>query len=124
MDRLFFAMGAIVALLSVAIGAFGAHALEPRPDPKALASFQTAAPLPIYHPPPLLFSAWAATRWPGTPVKVAGWAFVSGIVLFCGSLYGLSLGSPRAFGAVAPIGGLSFMIGWGCLAAAVILSRN
>jgi uncharacterized membrane protein YgdD (TMEM256/DUF423 family) len=123
-ERLFFSLGAGFALLSVAIGAFGAHILEPRLDAKALASFQTAARYQMYHALALLFTAWASTRWPGTPVKIAGWSFVVGIVLFCGSLYALSLGSPRAFGAVAPVGGLSFMIGWGCLAAAVLVART
>ena len=47
---------------------------------------------------------------------VAGIAFAIGLVLFCGSLYALALGSPRAFGAIASIGALAFMVGWGALA--------
>lgn len=124
MERTFFMLGALLALLSVAIGAFGAHLLEPRLDAKALNSFHTAARYQMYHAMALIFTAWAASRFPSRAVKIAGIAFSVGIVLFCGSLYALALGSPRAFGAVAPIGGLSFMIGWGCLAAAAFLART
>ena len=124
MERIFFVLGAVLALLSVAIGAFGAHALEPRLDAKALNSFHTAARYQMYHAMALIFTAWAATRFPSGVVKVAGISFCVGIALFCGSLYALALGSPRAFGAVAPIGGLSFMIGWGCLAAAAFFART
>jgi uncharacterized membrane protein YgdD (TMEM256/DUF423 family) len=118
MDRRFFSLGAVVVLLSVAIGAFGAHALEPRLTAKALNSFQTAARYQTFHGLALIVVAFAAERWPGRLVKVAGFSFIAGLVLFCGSLYALALGSPRAFGAVAPIGGLSLMLGWGALALA------
>ncbi len=118
MTRTFFALGSLLALLSVAIGAFGAHALAKRLDAPAMHSFETAARYQMFHGIALLFAAWAFDRWPGALPRTAGWAFVVGVVLFCGSLYALALGSPRAFGAVAPVGGLSFMIGWACLAAA------
>lgn len=124
MTRIFFALGALVALLSVAFGAFGAHVLEARLDARALNSFQTAARYQMFHGVALLFAAWACERWPGALPRTAGWSFVVGIVLFCGSLYALALGSPRGFGAVAPLGGLSFMIGWGCLAAAALRSAS
>ena len=71
----------------------------------------------------LLAVAWAVSRWPGPLPTWAGWLFVAGTVLFCGSLYALALGSPRMFGAVAPLGGLSFMIGWAALAVSVIAYR-
>lgn len=118
MDRRYFTLGAIVVLLSVAIGAFGAHALEPRLSARALASFQTAARYQTWHGLGLIVVAFASERWPGRATRVAGVAFIAGLLLFCGSLYALSLGSPRAFGAVAPIGGLAFMVGWGALAVA------
>jgi uncharacterized membrane protein YgdD (TMEM256/DUF423 family) len=111
-----FALGAIVVLLSVAIGAFGAHALEPRLSARALNSFQTAARYQTWHGLALIVTALAYERWPARSLKTASIAFVVGLVLFCGSLYALALGSPRAFGAVAPLGGLSFMLGWGALA--------
>jgi uncharacterized membrane protein YgdD (TMEM256/DUF423 family) len=119
--RTFFALGALVALLSVAFGAFGAHVLEPRLDARAMNSFQTAARYQMFHGVALFVAAWACERFPGALPRAAGWAFVVGVALFCGSLYALAFGSPRWFGAVAPLGGLSFMVGWGCLALAALL---
>jgi len=118
MSRRLVTLGAIVALLSVALGAFGAHALAQRLDARALHSWDTAARYQMFHAVALIVTAWVSERWPGRAPKVAAWAFSIGLVLFCGSRYALALGSPRAFGAVAPIGGLAFMTGWGALALA------
>lgn len=109
-------LGAIVALLSVALGAFGAHALAARLDARALHSWDTAARYQMFHGLALVATGWVSERWPGRAARVAGVAFSLGLFFFCGSLYALALGSPRAFGAVAPIGGLSFMTGWAALA--------
>ncbi len=123
MDRLFFVLGCLFALTSVAAGAFGAHWLDSRLSAKALDTFQTAARYQTYHALALLVSAWAWSRWPGWGAEAAGYAFVIGILLFCGSLYALSFGSPRILGAVAPLGGLAFMVGWGCLALSAMLGK-
>lgn len=111
-------LGAIVALLSVALGAFGAHALSPRLDARAMHSWDTAARYQMFHGIALVLTAWVADRFPTArrAPRVAAIAFCLGLFFFCGSLYALALGSPRAFGAVAPIGGLSFMTGWAALA--------
>lgn len=124
MDRKLFAAGAIVALLAVALGAFGAHGLEGKIDARAMASWHTASRYQMAHGFALLATAWASRTWPGRATKVAGVAFAAGLVLFCGSLYALALGSPRAFGAVAPLGGLSFMTGWAALATAALAKRD
>ncbi len=123
MDRLFFALGALFCLFAVAAGAFGAHWLGSRLDAKALTTFETAARYQVYHGLGLIVAAWALRQWPGPGGLVAGYAFTAGIVLFCGSLYALSFGSPRILGAVAPLGGLGFMVGWGSLALAALLSK-
>lgn len=120
MERTLFAAGAIVALLAVAIGAFGAHGLEGKLDARAMNSFQTAARYQFFHAFGLVAASWAFARWGGRGPMFAGIAFGLGLLLFCGSLYALALGSPRAFGAVAPIGGLAFMAGWGALAFAAL----
>lgn len=119
-------LGAIAALLAVAFGAFGAHVLEPRLDARALRSFETAARYQMFHGIALVLAGLLADRWPNLrSPRVAGVAFVVGLVAFSGSLYALALGSPRAFGAVAPIGGTAFMVGWGALAfAGVVGSRE
>lgn len=117
MDRLFFFLGSLLAGLSVALGAFGAHALRERLEAGLLANFETGARYQMYHALALLVVAWAITRWPNLNLPViAGWCFVAGIVLFSGSLYVLSLTGQRWLGAVTPLGGVAFLAGWMCLA--------
>ena len=65
-------------------------------------------------------TAWAATRWPGGAVHVAGWMFIAGTVIFSGSLYVLALSGQRWWGAVTPLGGVAFLAGWACLAWAAL----
>lgn len=120
MTRIFFALGSLAAFIAVAAGAFAAHALETRITPERLETWQLGARYQMYHALALLAVAWAATRWPGPLTTSAGWLFVAGIVVFCGSLYALGLGAPRWFGAVTPIGGLSFLLGWLLLAWAAL----
>ena len=115
MDRVFFGLGAVSAMLAVAAGAFGAHALRARITPESLAIFETGARYQIYHALALLAVGWAVSRWPGSLPVYAGWLFVSGSILFSGSLYILALTGVRWWGAVTPIGGLAFLAGWLCL---------
>jgi uncharacterized membrane protein YgdD (TMEM256/DUF423 family) len=116
MDRLFFAAGCIAAGLAVAFGAFGAHALKSRLAPEMLGVFDTGVRWHATHALALLAVAWAATRWPGAAVHASGWLFIAGIVLFSGSLYTLALTGVRGLGAVTPLGGVAWIVGWGCLA--------
>jgi uncharacterized membrane protein YgdD (TMEM256/DUF423 family) len=120
MERLFFGIGCVFALLGVATGAFGAHALQARLSPERLATYEVAVRYQLVHALALLAVAWAAARWPAGAVHLAGWLFVFGIVVFSGTVYALALGGPRWLGAVTPIGGLSFIIGWGLLAWTVL----
>ena len=123
MDTTFALAGSLSALVAVAAGAFGAHALRARLSPELLAVFETGARYQMYHALALLVVAWAVTRWPGTPVRAAGWLFVGGTVLFSGSLYLLALTGARWLGAVTPLGGLLFLSGWLALAAGIARSR-
>ena len=120
MDRLFFSLGALSGLISVAAGAFGAHALRARLTPEYLAVFETGARYQMYHALGLLAVAWAITRWPGPLLLWAGWLFLAGSVLFSGSLYTLALSGARWWGAVTPLGGVAFLAGWLCLALAAL----
>ncbi|HZZ85343.1 MAG TPA: DUF423 domain-containing protein [Anaeromyxobacteraceae bacterium] len=120
MDRLFFALGALSALVSVAAGAFGAHALKARLAPDLLAVFETGARYQMYHALGLLAAAWAATRWPGAAVAAGGWLFVAGTLVFTGSLYLLALTGVRGIGAITPLGGVCFLGGWLALAVAAM----
>ena len=120
MDRIFFGLGALSALLAVAAGAFGAHALRSRMAPDTLGVFEVGARYHMYHALGLLAAAWAVTRWPGGATTIAGWLFVAGTVIFSGSLYALSLTGQRWLGAVTPLGGLAFILGWAALAWAAL----
>jgi uncharacterized membrane protein YgdD (TMEM256/DUF423 family) len=119
-ERIFFAAGAILALLSVAAGAFAAHGLKSRLSPDMLATFELAARYQMYHALALIACAWAWTRWPGPAVMLAGTLFCAGIVLFSGSLYLLSLTGVRWLGAVTPLGGTAWLVGWAALAWAAL----
>ena len=116
MDRLFFALGSLPALIGVALGAFAAHGLKSRLDPAMLATFETGVRYHMYHALALLAVGWVCTRWPGTAANASGWLFVAGTVLFSGSLYALALSGTRWLGAITPLGGVAFLGGWLCLA--------
>jgi uncharacterized membrane protein YgdD (TMEM256/DUF423 family) len=111
--------GAIGMALAVGFGAFGAHAVKARVDATALGWWETAAQYHVYHALGLFIVAWIAT-WSAHSklIKAAGIAHVVGIVLFCGSLYAMTLTGVRALGAITPIGGTAWIVGWICLALA------
>jgi uncharacterized membrane protein YgdD (TMEM256/DUF423 family) len=115
-DRLFFGLGALLAGIAVALGAFGTHGLRETLSAADLATFETAARYQMYHALALLGVGWASTRWESPLITVAGWCMVVGIVVFSGSLYTLVLTGQRWLGAVTPIGGAAFLLGWGLLA--------
>lgn len=123
MDRTFLLLGSVAAVLAVAVGAFGAHALRGRVGEDMLNTFEIGARYHMYHALGLFAVAWVASRWPGPAVSAAGWLFVVGIVLFSGSLYLLTLTGQRWLGAVTPLGGLCFLGGWSLLAWAAWAAR-
>ena len=109
------ALGAVLAGLAVAAGAFGAHALRTQLSPAELATFETAARYQMYHALALVAVGLLEQR-ANRLLTMAGWAFLAGIVLFSGSLYGLALTGIRGLGAITPLGGLGFLAGWGLVA--------
>jgi uncharacterized membrane protein YgdD (TMEM256/DUF423 family) len=115
----FVRLGAVFGGLAVALGAFGAHALQSRLPADRLAIFETGVRYQMYHALALIAVA-AVIAWGGRTALAtyAGWAFVAGIVIFSGSLYALVLTGVRAWGAVTPLGGLAFLAGWVLLALA------
>jgi uncharacterized membrane protein YgdD (TMEM256/DUF423 family) len=119
MDRLFYGLGAVLGALGVVAGAFGAHALRSRIGPEMLAVFETGVRYHLIHALALLGVGWAATRWSSPAVPAAGWLFVTGVLLFSGSLYALAISGVRALGLVTPIGGGALIAGWIALAWAV-----
>ena len=119
MDRLFFAVGCLSALVAVALGAFGAHGLRGRLVPDMLMSFEIGVRYQMYHALGLLAVGLALSRWPSSPVALAGWLFIAGTVVFSGTLYLLAVSGQRWLGAVTPVGGAAFIAGWLVLAWAV-----
>lgn len=115
-----FATGAVMCGLGVVLGAFGAHGLRARLEPEMLSVYETGVQYHLIHALGLLAVAWAAARWPGGWVTAAGWLFVAGIVLFSGSLYAVAVTGPRWLGAITPVGGTCFILGWAVLAVAAL----
>ena len=115
-----FATGSVLCGLGVILGAFGAHGLRARLSPEMLVVFETGVRYHLIHALGLLAVAWAASRWPGSYVSIAGYLFVAGIFIFSGSLYVLAVTGIRWLGAITPIGGFWLIVGWGLLAIGVL----
>lgn len=118
--KLWIALGALNAFISVAAGAFGAHALKTRLDEYSLGIFETGARYQMYHALALVLVGLFAAARPEASVGAAGWAFVAGIALFTGSLYALAFTGIKVLGAVTPFGGLGFLVGWALFAWAAL----
>jgi uncharacterized membrane protein YgdD (TMEM256/DUF423 family) len=114
--RTFLALGAVLAGVGVAAGAFAAHALAGLVPPERIATFETAARYQVYHALALLAVGLLAERSAPRALRTAGWLFVAGTALFSGSLYLLVLTDTPALGAVTPLGGVAFLSGWALLA--------
>ena len=109
--------GSISGLIAVAAGAFGAHGLRARISPDLLQVFETGARYQMYHALALLAAGFLAGR-AARAATAAGVCFIAGTVLFSGSLYAMALTGERFWGAVTPLGGTAFLLGWGFLAIA------
>jgi len=113
---MFAMLGAVFAATAVAAGAFGAHALKSILDPSMLAAFETAARYQMYHALGLFVVAWLLRETNSLLAVKAGWLFCIGILLFSGSLYVVALTGIKWMGALTPLGGVSFIGGWICVA--------
>jgi uncharacterized membrane protein YgdD (TMEM256/DUF423 family) len=114
--------GALLAGLAVAFGAFGAHALRERIGVDAQAIWRTAVDYQFWHALALLVIA-STTLHTLRTARIAGMVLLAGCILFCGSLYALALGAPRALGMITPIGGVAFLGGWVMLIVAFLRQR-
>lgn len=113
MVRFWIILGGVNAFLAVAGGAFAAHGLRGRLEPRMLEVFETAARYEMYHALALLAVAWLAARSASPVVTAAGTCFLAGIILFSGSLYLLSaVGGLGRLGIITPVGGMLFLAGW------------
>ena len=105
-------IGCVSAGLGVAAGAFGAHMLKDLLEPNMLAVYDTATRYQMYHAFGLVLSGLVVRVGHDSGSSKAGWLFLAGTLLFCGSLYGVSLLGIRWLGAVTPVGGVLFIVGW------------
>jgi len=124
LHKFFFSTGAISAGIAVIAGAFGAHMLEGALSADALDTYSTAVRYQMYHSLGLLAIAWALTRWQSKYARISGWLFIGGILIFSGSLYILSLTGISWFGAITPLGGLAFIVGWALLTLSAIRTNR
>ncbi len=120
MPQIFLTLGAILGGSSVAIGAFGSHILRSKVSERSLEIFATGVRYQMFHALALLIVALLLIliESPSTTLITSGWLFITGVVIFSGSLYALSLTGITSFGMVAPFGGLALMAGWVTLAVA------
>jgi uncharacterized membrane protein YgdD (TMEM256/DUF423 family) len=113
LDRAFLVLVGLFGFTGVGAGAFGAHALARRIPAERQVTLETAVRYQLWHTFAIFAVVVLRTIGPdATAETVAGWAFVAGIVLFSGSLYALALTGVRRWGAVTPLGGLAFLVGW------------
>ena len=121
MHKGFLRTAAILGLLAVTLGAFGAHGLKQIVPPEAITTFETGVRYQFYHALALLATGMLFEKFPLRSIRYAGICFITGIVLFSGSLYALTLLQAtstvglRGIGAITPFGGLFFIAGWLCL---------
>lgn len=113
--KLWLISGAVFGLLSVALGAFGAHALKNSLDAYGRDIYEKAVLYQMFHALALLAVGLLQKFYPQLSWQLAGWGFLAGIVLFSGSLYLLAVTGTKWLGAVTPFGGVAFLVGWGWL---------
>jgi uncharacterized membrane protein YgdD (TMEM256/DUF423 family) len=119
MPHIWIVLGAVNGFLAVALGAFGAHGLAQTLQANdRVATWETAVNYHMYHALAMFAVAWLVSQTTTSIVPAAGWCFLLGIVIFSGSLYALSITNITRLGAITPIGGVLFLIGWVLLAVA------
>jgi len=107
------AIAAALAGIATMLGAFGAHGLKKILQPEALLVFETAVKYHWYHTLALLFTSWLALRNPDIQqLQTINILFLTGILIFSGSLYTLSITGIKSLGMITPIGGSIWIIAW------------
>lgn len=130
MHKNYLAIAAIFGGLAVALGAFGAHGLEKvTTDEKIVQGFRTGVQYQMYHAIVLLFLALAFDKLPADKARLAANCFITGVILFSGSLYLLTFlkiqesDAVRFAGPITPVGGLFFIVGWLLLLLAAVKKK-
>ncbi|MDI7197256.1 DUF423 domain-containing protein [Leptospira santarosai] len=123
-QRTIFILSSLSGFLGVALGAFGAHALKPILTPELLAIYETGNRYHLIHSIPPLILAITGYVNNSRLVWFSSILFLTGILVFSGSLYVLAIVGIRIIGAITPIGGIAFLIAWGLLAFHSILAKK
>ena len=111
--KLFIILGAINAFLSVALGAFGAHGLEGKLEPKYIDIWEKAVKYQMFHAAGLFIVGILLGKYPASSLLTwSGWLMCVGIILFAGSLYVLAVTQISILGAITPLGGVAFLAAW------------
>lgn len=108
----YYALAAFFGFFAVALGAFGAHGLKEKVSTDMLQIFETAVRYQMYHALALFAIPWVLERFSSPLLARVSLFWIAGIIIFSGSLYLLVLTGVKKWGAVTPIGGLLFLIGW------------
>jgi uncharacterized membrane protein YgdD (TMEM256/DUF423 family) len=112
----FIILGSVLTGIAIIIGAFGSHAIKTKVLPEDLAIFETGIKYHFYHSLGLIIIGILGFHYPHEVVQSSGKLFILGILIFSGSLYLLVLTNLRWLGAITPIGGFCFIMGWFILA--------
>jgi len=121
--RIRFSAGAFALLLATMLGAYGAHGLAGLPE-NVVRAYQTAVQYQFFHGLGLLLTTLIAQRFPQSKlIDASGWLLLIGILFFSGSIYATTFGAPDAVGGLAPIGGVSLMLGWLALGLGTIRAK-
>jgi uncharacterized membrane protein YgdD (TMEM256/DUF423 family) len=115
--------GAVFGFLFVALGAFGAHGLKTLMSAEQQAWFRTGNLYLGIHAMAILFCGILHHLFVTRSIAMSGWLFLTGILIFSGTLFLMALGGPRWLGAITPVGGTLFLIGWGTLVYGIVKSR-
>ncbi|MBY6263224.1 DUF423 domain-containing protein [Azospirillum sp. 412522] len=124
-DRIWIVFAALNGAMAVGTGAYASHALAA--EPQAQEWFRIAGQYQMAHALALILLVALGGRMNGNgrlALRIAGWLFVAGIPLFCGTLYALGTVGPLPVPMTAPAGGWCFMLGWVALAAAALRARG
>ena len=126
MYKTYLILGTFLSGLAVALGAFGAHGLKKLVGPETVATYQTGVQYQMWHALALIVVAMLYERWHSSLFGYSAISFITGIILFSGSLYliasmkAMNKVTPTAVGILTPIGGLFFILGWVLLLIAIV----
>ena len=123
-QKIFFIFGALFGLTAFIAGAFGSHLLKKQWTADALAVYEVAVRYHMYHALVLMTLAWATGFFSSLLIPIAGWFFIIGVIIFCGSLYSLVFSGIRWWGIITPIGGVILLVGWSLLFLGGFLSTS